>query len=93
MVPDNFRRDDDFGGSYVAKQPETAEEIRKCQEALEECHVSAIHCDGLTATEFVSTASARSQLDNNKTCKTGCKCKRSPWGRLMKWIGGFLRRS
>jgi ferredoxin len=45
-APDNFRRDDDAGFSYVYKQSETPEEEKLCQEALEACPVEAIGSDG-----------------------------------------------
>lgn len=45
-APDNFRRDDDGGYSYVYKQPENDEEKKLCVEALESCPVEAIGEDG-----------------------------------------------
>jgi ferredoxin len=45
-APDNFRRDDDGGYSYVYKQAESPEEEKLCQEALEACPVEAIGNDG-----------------------------------------------
>ena len=45
-APDNFKRDDDSGYSYVYKQPENEEEEKLCQEALEACPVEAIGSDG-----------------------------------------------
>ena len=44
--PDNFARNDDNGYSFVWKQPETAEEIDLCKEALDACPVEAIGDDG-----------------------------------------------
>lgn len=44
--PNNFTRDDNNGYSYVYKQPETAEEIELCEEALAACPVEAIGDDG-----------------------------------------------
>lgn len=41
-APAFFRRDDDIGYSIVFRQPNTAEEIQLCQEALEGCPVAAI---------------------------------------------------
>lgn len=45
-APDNFKRDDDGGYSYVYKQPGNEEEEKLCQEALEACPVEAIGNDG-----------------------------------------------
>jgi ferredoxin len=45
-APDNFKRDDDNGYSYVYKQPLSPEEEKLCQEALEACPVEAIGSDG-----------------------------------------------
>lgn len=44
--PENFRRNDEEGFSYVYKQPETDEERELSQEALENCPVEAIGNDG-----------------------------------------------
>lgn len=44
--PENFRRNDEEGFSYVYKQPETDEERELSQEALENCPVEAIGDDG-----------------------------------------------
>lgn len=44
--PSNFTRDDNNGYSYVYKQPETAEEVELCEEALAACPVEAIGDDG-----------------------------------------------
>lgn len=44
--PENFRRNDEEGFSYVYKQPETDEEKELSQEALENCPVEAIGNDG-----------------------------------------------
>lgn len=41
-APDNFRRNDEEGFSYVYKQPETDEERELSREALENCPVEAI---------------------------------------------------
>ena len=41
-APDNFRRNEGEGYSYVYKQPENAEEEAECQTALESCPVEAI---------------------------------------------------
>tara|TARA_R100001163_G_C4864329_1_gene69143 strand:+ start:243 stop:476 length:234 start_codon:yes stop_codon:yes gene_type:complete len=45
-APDNFRRNEDGGYSYVFKQPENDEERELCVEALEGCPVEAIGDDG-----------------------------------------------
>ena len=41
-APDNFKRNDEHGYSFVYKQPEGAEEEARCQAALEACPVEAI---------------------------------------------------
>ena len=45
-APANFKQNEDEGYSYVYKQPETDEEAKLCQEALDECPVEAIGNDG-----------------------------------------------
>ena len=45
-APQNYKRDDDHGHSYVYKQPETPEEEAQCKAALEACPVEAIGNDG-----------------------------------------------
>jgi ferredoxin len=45
-APNNFKRSDDEGYSYVFKQPENDEEIAQCREAMEGCPVEAIGDDG-----------------------------------------------
>ncbi len=45
-APDNFKRDDDNGWSYVYKQPAGEDEEKLCAEALEACPVEAIGSDG-----------------------------------------------
>lgn len=45
-APDNFKRDDEHGYSYVYKQPGSEEEATRCQAALEACPVEAIGSDG-----------------------------------------------
>jgi ferredoxin len=42
VAPENFARQADGGYSFVYKQPESAEEARRCREALEACPVEAI---------------------------------------------------
>lgn len=44
--PANFRRNDECGYSYVYKQPENAEELELCRDALNACPVEAIGDDG-----------------------------------------------
>jgi ferredoxin len=45
-APDNFKRNDDGGYSFVYKQPESPEEEARCKEAKEGCPVEAIGEDG-----------------------------------------------
>lgn len=45
-APSNFTRADDEGYSFVFKQPENAEEVEQCEEAMEGCPVEAIGEDG-----------------------------------------------
>ena len=45
-APDNFKRNEDGGFSYVYKQPESPEEESRCKEAKEGCPVEAIGDDG-----------------------------------------------
>ncbi len=45
-APQNFRRHDEGGYSYVFKQPESPEESQMCKDALEGCPVEAIGDDG-----------------------------------------------
>jgi ferredoxin len=45
-APDNFKRNDEHGYSFVYKQPESDEERSRCQAALEACPVEAIGKDG-----------------------------------------------
>ena len=45
-APNNFRRNDEQGYSFVHKQPESDEEAKKCQEAMDGCPVEAIGNDG-----------------------------------------------
>ena len=44
--PSNLCRNDQNGYSYVYKQPETPEEITRCEEAFMACPVEAIGEDG-----------------------------------------------
>lgn len=45
-APSNFKQNPDEGYSFVYKQPEGEEELKLCQEAMEECPVEAIGNDG-----------------------------------------------
>ena len=45
-APNNYRRNDDDGYSYVFKQPESPDEESKCEEAMAGCPVEAIGSDG-----------------------------------------------
>ena len=44
-APTVFKQNPDEGYSYVYKQPETPEELKLSQQALEECPVEAIGSD------------------------------------------------
>ena len=48
-APNNFKRDDEGGFSFVAKQPETDEERKLCDEAKDACPVEAIGTIEVTA--------------------------------------------
>jgi ferredoxin len=45
-APNNFKRSEEGGFSYLFKQPESPEEEKQCQEAKEGCPVEAIGDDG-----------------------------------------------
>jgi ferredoxin len=45
-APDNFKRNEDGGYSYVFKQPGSPEEEARCKEAKEGCPVEAIGDNG-----------------------------------------------
>ena len=45
-APENFRRDEDKGYSYVFRQPEGTEQEAACQEAMDSCPFEAIGNDG-----------------------------------------------
>lgn len=45
-APDHFALDEDDGHAYVKKQPESAEELELCEEAMEGCPVESIGNDG-----------------------------------------------
>lgn len=44
-APANYKQNPDEGYSFIYKQPENEEEIKLCQQALEECPVEAIGKD------------------------------------------------
>jgi len=46
ICPSVFHRTDDRDHVFVAKQPETEEEIEACTEAVEACPMNAIGVDG-----------------------------------------------
>lgn len=54
-APKNFTRDEESGHSYVSRQPQTAEEEAKCEQAMRECPVEAIGNDG----DFVAGPGAK----------------------------------
>lgn len=45
-APQNFKRNDSHGFSFVYKQPGSPEEEASCKAALEACPVEAIGCNG-----------------------------------------------
>ena len=45
-APDNFKRNDDGGYSFVFKQPASPDEEARCKEAKEGCPVEAIGDNG-----------------------------------------------
>src|SRR5665213_2782199 len=47
-APDNYKRNDDGGYSFVYKQPTTPEEEARCKEAKEGCPVEAIGDNGVS---------------------------------------------
>lgn len=50
VAPNNFRYGE-YPMSYVYKQPITPEELRQCQEAMENCPMEAIWDDGAPASQ------------------------------------------
>ncbi len=46
LAPNNFRRDDALGYSYVFKQPTRPEEVAKCEEAVSGCPTDGVRNDG-----------------------------------------------
>jgi ferredoxin len=53
-APNNIRRDEKRGHSFIFKQPETPEEENQCQEAMQNCPVEAIGDDGELVTKSES---------------------------------------
>jgi ferredoxin len=45
-APNNFKRSEEGGFSFLSKQPESPEEEAQCNEAKEACPVEAIGNDG-----------------------------------------------
>jgi ferredoxin len=45
-APDNFKRNEEGGYSYVSRQPANPDEESRCKEAKEGCPVEAIGDDG-----------------------------------------------
>jgi|TARA_Y100000034_G_C6889169_1_gene408777 ferredoxin len=50
-APDSFKTSEDEDHNIVYNQPKTAEELEKCLQAMEECPVEAIGCDGHMSTD------------------------------------------
>jgi len=46
LAPGVFVRDEDHGVSYVARQPETPEEVARSLEAVAGCPQESVHDDG-----------------------------------------------
>ncbi len=46
IAPDNFKRNDEGGYSFVYKQPEDDDEYQLCLDAIKGCPVDAIGEDG-----------------------------------------------
>jgi ferredoxin len=45
LAPAHFERQDDAGYSFVARQPQSPEQVETCHSALEQCPVEAIGQD------------------------------------------------
>lgn len=45
-APNNFKLDDSDGHAFVAKQPDGADEVAACKEAMDGCPVEAIGDNG-----------------------------------------------
>jgi len=41
-APRNFARSDDGGHSFVSRQPQSEQELRDCEQAMNDCPVDAI---------------------------------------------------
>jgi ferredoxin len=50
-APNNFRYGEN-GLSFVFKQPDTPEEVERCQQAVDRCPMEAIRNDGELATQL-----------------------------------------
>ena len=46
LAPNNIRRDDEHGFSYVFNRPTTSEEINACEEGVRGCPTNAVGKDG-----------------------------------------------
>lgn len=46
LMPDNIRRDNQFGYSYFFKQPQTSKELKLAKDSVEDCPMEAIREDG-----------------------------------------------
>ena len=46
IAPNNIRRNDEGGHSYVYRQPTTPEEIAACEEGVQGCPTEAVGNDG-----------------------------------------------
>ena len=53
-APNNFKRDEQIGHSFVFRQPQTPEEEALCEEAMRNCPVEAIGNDGDLAAASVA---------------------------------------
>lgn len=60
-APNNFRREEDKGYSFVNRQPSTPEEEAACREAMDSCPVEAIGSDGEAAADAAEAAGAKSE--------------------------------
>ena len=46
LAPENFRPSEREDHHFVSKQPSTPDELKRCQDALEQCPMGAIGDDG-----------------------------------------------
>ena len=74
-APTIFKRHDEEGYSYVARQPETDEELEQVRESIEGCCTQSIHDDG---NEFPSDTEY-SEI-TTKSVKTNKNCSCSNYG-------------